>query len=226
MAIAVVDYHAGNLSSVLRGLERAGADAMISDDPLEIATADAIVLPGVGSFADAMAYLEASGEAAAIQDAIEVGTPFLGICLGLQLLFQAGDEGVPGATGDCTGVVCGGLGLFAGHVERLHSERLKVPHVGWDTLDIVPGAEASPLLEGIPWGASVYFTHSYALEAGVNERIVLAKTHYGWSFPSVVGVAHVFGTQFHPEKSSAVGERILRNFCAIVDRARAGEVLG
>ncbi len=225
MSIAVVDYHAGNLSSVLRGLERAGAEARVTDDPIEIATSDAVVLPGVGSFADAMSYLEKSGEAAAIQDAIEVGVPFLGICLGLQLLFQAGDEGVPGATGDCAGPVRSGLGLFAGRVKRLRSERLKVPHVGWDTLDIVPGAGESPLLEGIPWGASVYFTHSYALEDEVNPRIVLAKTHYGWSFPSVVGVAHVFGTQFHPEKSSAVGERLLRNFCAIVDRARAGEVL-
>ncbi len=225
MAIAVVDYHAGNLSSVLRGLERAGAEAKITDDPIEIATSDAIVLPGVGSFADAMDYLERSGEAAAIQDAIEFGTPFLGICLGLQLLFRAGDEGVPGATGECTCPVRAGLGLFAGQVKRLRSERLKVPHVGWDTLDIVPGAEESPLLEGIPRGASVYFTHSYALEAGINPRIVLAKTHYGWSFPSVVGVAHVFGTQFHPEKSSAVGERILRNFCAIADRAHAGEVV-
>ncbi len=222
MAIIVVDYHAGNLSSVLRALTRVGADARISDDPVEIAMADAVVLPGVGSFANAMAYLEESGQAAGIQDAISIGTPFLGICLGLQLLFQRGDEGVAGAVGDCSGPTVGGLGLFSGQVERLRSARLKVPHVGWDTLDIAPGAEDHPLLAGIPWGASVYFTHSYALSPEVGEGIVLAKTHYGWSFPSVVGAKRVFGTQFHPEKSSKVGERLLANFCAIVEHAKKG----
>ncbi len=221
MAIVIVDYHAGNLSSVLRAFGRLGADARVSDDPIEIAMADAVVLPGVGAFADAMDYLERSGEAAGIQDAISIGTPFLGICLGLQLLFQLGDEGVPGATGDCTGPVRAGLGLFSGQVRRLTSTRLKVPHVGWDTLDIVPGAEEHPLLLGIPWGANVYFTHSYALEPNVNPRIVLAKAHYGWSFPAVVGAKRVFGTQFHPEKSSAVGERLIANFCAIVEEARS-----
>ena len=225
MAIVVIDYHKGNLSSVVRGLVRAGAEAYASDDPEAIASAEGLVLPGVGAFADAMDYMDGSGQSDAVRDAVAGGAPFLGICLGVQLLFDRGDEGVPGGVGDCSGATRPGLGILPGSVARLRSERLKVPHVGWDTLDLAPAAGECPLLADVPWGANTYFTHSYVLAGDVDPAIVMAKTHYAVTFPSAIWGGprrNVYGTQFHPEKSSWVGHRILRNFTAIVERASEG----
>ena len=210
--IVVVDYHKGNLSSVERGLTEVGGTALVSDDPQAIRAASAVVLPGVGSFGDAAAYLRESGEGEAILDAIGRGVPFLGICLGLQLLFERGSE-----TGD--GSWAEGLGVLAGSATRLESSRLKVPHVGWDQLDLTDHGRACPLLAGVAEGAHVYFTHSYALSDDVDSAFVAARTHYARSFASAVWRDHVFGVQFHPEKSSAVGRGILANFVRLAGGA-------
>lgn len=214
--IVVVDYHKGNLSSVERGLREAGGEAVVSDDPAAIRSAAGVVLPGVGSFGDAMAFLRESGEAEAVLDAIGRGVPFLGICLGLQLLLERGDETDDGSWAP-------GLGVLAGSATRLESSRLKVPHVGWDQIDLTAHGRACPLFEGVAQGAHVYFTHSYALGDDADASVVAARTHYARSFASAAwdGGA-VFGVQFHPEKSSAVGGRILANFVGVVAGAAGG----
>ena len=232
--IVVVDYHKGNLSSVVRGLARAGANAHASDSPDDIRAADAVVLPGVGSFYDAIAFMQESGQAQAVLDGIAAGKPFLGICLGLQLLFERGDEGVPAnaplaqpqaASGAGLAPATAfqadgrlwvrGLGVLQGSCSRLESSRLKVPHVGWDQVHLTRAGQQSPLLEGFPEGANMYFTHSYAIDSDVRSADVAARTHYTRSFPCVVAHGNVFGCQFHPEKSSARGLDILKNFAAI-----------
>ncbi len=211
--IVIVDYHKGNLRSVERGLAEAGGTALVTDDPAAIAAADALVLPGVGSFGDAMAYLRESGQAEAILAALGRGVPFLGICLGLQLLFERGSETDDGSRAQ-------GLGVMAGSATRLESSRLKVPHVGWDQLDLTPLGRACPLFAGIAEGAHVYFTHSYALADDVPAELVAARTHYARSFASAAwDGANIYGVQFHPEKSSAVGLRILRNFVGLAGGA-------
>lgn len=231
-AIVVIDYHKGNLSSVRRGLMRAGwDDVVISDDPAAIRAAAGLVLPGVGSFYDAIEFMRESGQDEAVLEAIGRGVPFLGICLGLQLLCARGDEGVPAEAGasvetaaaapvDAPGVSDGpwtpGLGVLAGSVTRLESARLKVPHVGWDQLHVTEEGRDCPLLAGVPEGANVYFTHSYAVAYDADASQVAARTHYVRSFPCVVWRGNVFGCQFHPEKSSATGLMILRNFVSIV----------
>ena len=239
--IAVVDYHKGNLSSVVRGLARAGAEAAASDDPAAIATADALVIPGVGAFYDAVEFMHASGQDEAILAAAAAGKPILGICLGLQLLFDRGDEGVPAggdavepaADGYGAGLEPGavfaaegrrwvrGLGLMPGSCTRLESCRLKVPHVGWDQAHMTPAGAADPLLAGVPEGADVYFTHSYAVDDDADDACVLARTHYARSFPCVARSGSVWGCQFHPEKSSATGARILVNFVQIAREVRS-----
>lgn len=257
--IAVVDYHKGNLSSVVRGLARAGAAAYATDNPDEIRSAEGLVLPGVGSFYDAIAYMSESGQDRAVMDAVANGAPFLGICLGQQLLFERGDEGVP-VTGDNADAAAGaaaaavpssddpgwrgdglapgtvfeaagrrwvrGLGLIAGSCTRLDGSRLKVPHVGWDQIHLV-GAGASgsacPLFDDVAEGANVYFTHSYAADQDADPAAVAARTHYTRSFASAIWKGRVFGCQFHPEKSSAHGLQVLRNFASIVAAARDGE---
>lgn len=226
-AIVVIDYHKGNLSSVRRGLMRAGwDDVVISDDPAAIRAAAGLVLPGVGSFYDAIEFMRESGQDEAVLEAIGRAVPFLGICLGLQLLCARGDEGVPAeadAPADGPHVAGGpwtpGLGVLAGSVTRLESARLKVPHVGWDQLHVTEEGRDCPLLAGVPEGANVYFTHSYAVADDADASQVAARTHYVRSFPCVAWRDNVFGCQFHPEKSSATGLMILRNFVSIVKGA-------
>lgn len=211
--IVVVDYHKGNLSSVERGLVEAGGEARVSDDASAIREASGVVLPGVGSFGDAMAFLRESGEAEAVLDAVGRGVPFLGICLGLQLLFERGDETDDGSWAE-------GLGVMSGLATRLESTHLKVPHVGWDQLDLTPLGRSCRLFRGVAQGAHVYFTHSYALADDVEPCVVAARTHYARSFASAVWRENVYGVQFHPEKSSAVGGAILANFVDVVRGGR------
>ena len=244
--IVVVDYHKGNLLSVVRGLADAGAEAVASDDPATIRDASGVVLPGVGSFEDAMDYMRESGEDVAVLDAIGRGVPFLGICLGLHLLFERGDERSAAACGaPATGAQVGtaepnmdgrwvaGLGVIPGSCTRLVPQgcgakpgrptSLKVPHVGWDQLMLTPHGLACPLFAGVAQGANFYFTHSYAVDGDVPAEYVAGRTHYVRSFASAVWKGNVFGVQFHPEKSSAMGRRILENYVAMV---RAGGVGG
>lgn len=210
--IVVVDYHKGNLQSVARSLTDVGAEAFASDDPAAIATADAVVVPGVGAFEDCMAYLRSSGQDEAIASAVGGGVPILGICLGLHVLFERGDERSDGSAGDWVE----GLGILGGSVTRLESGRLKVPHVGWDQLHLTPHGRGCPLYAGIPEGANVYFTHSYAVADDVDPEVVTTRSHYTRSFASGVWEGNVFGVQFHPEKSSTTGLAILRNFVRLV----------
>jgi len=196
--IALIDYGAGNLTSVRKGFHAVGAELYTPTTPADVGRARAVVVPGVGNFAATNAL--AGSWTQAIRDAITSGTPLLGICLGLQWLFEGSDEapGVPG------------LGVIRGSCWRLpQSEGLKVPHVGWNSLHV---PRASRLLEGISENAQVYFTHSYA--APVTGESAATCVH-GVSFAAAVEATNVFGVQFHPEKSSAPGLRILQNFVAV-----------
>ena len=279
--IAVVDYQKGNLLSVERGLRAAGADARITSDATDILRADAIVLPGVGAFADAAATMNELGQMDAIRARVGEGVPFLGICLGLHLMFAEGSEDAP------EDAPTRGLGFLPGRVDKMPSEDAagkfyKVPHVGWNTLMVPAGlrpsepadaaaacgtrssrdlggsrsevrhapeiprisgtagaladssatsdypeveedngaeAFACPLLEGIAPGTYFYFTHSYIAPASA---ATVAQTEHSVVFPSVVMAApNVFGTQFHPEKSSDAGARVLRNFVRIAGEGEA-----
>ncbi len=199
--IAIIDYGMGNLRSVHKGFEKVGVKTAVVSDPALVDKADGVVLPGVGAFADAMANLRSAGMVEAIVRAVKEGKPFLGICLGQQLLFDASEEW--GYTE--------GLCIFPGQVRRL-PEGLKVPHMGWNQIEIV---RPDPLLEGIPDRSSFYFVHSYAVDPA-DKEIVLTQTEYGVHFASIVGKNRVYGIQFHPEKSSALGLKILENFGRVV----------
>lgn len=203
--IAIIDYGMGNLRSVQKGLEKVGFTAEIVDDPAAVRAADGVILPGVGAFADAMGNLAERGLDMAIREVIASGRPFLGICLGQQLLFESSEEWG----------VHPGLGVFRGTVRRL-PPGLKVPHMGWNEVEI---ARPSPLLAGVPDHTRFYFVHSFYVDP-VEEDIVLGWTDYGVRFASAVGRERVFGIQFHPEKSSAWGLRILENFGRMVADAR------
>ncbi len=199
--IAVVDYGIGNLRSAEKALQHLGADAQLTGDAREIERAGAVVLPGVGAFGACMSALRASGLEAATKQAATDGRPFLGICIGMQMLFDGSDE-----SHDVSG-----LGVVAGRVTRLPaSERL--PQIGWNTLDVVAG---SRLGAGLPDPAWLYFVHSYAVEPA-DPAVVSAWCEYGRRFPAAVESGPVWATQFHPEKSGAVGLRLLRNFVEAV----------
>ena len=223
--IAVVDYCKGNLASVQRGLADAGFDARITDKAADIRAADGIVLPGVGAFADAMTTMNELGQTQAVLEAVGDGAPFLGICLGLHLLFDWGDEGCG------QGQRMQGLGLVPGHIERVAAHdaagiKHKVPHVGWNSVYFVRlalGEDGSylsscPLLAGVPDGSHFYFTHSYCAVAGCADDIVATTTH-ARRFTVAVQRGNVFGVQFHPEKSSKLGLAVLKNFGHIVEGA-------
>ncbi len=206
MKVAVVDYGSGNLASASRALavaaERAGIDATVcvTADPDLVAAADRIVLPGQGAFADCAAGLAAvSGMRQAIETATSAGTPFLGICVGMQLMAERGLEHT----------VTPGFGWIKGDVEELPALGLRLPQMGWNGLDFVPGAH--PLLSGVAPGDHVYFVHSYALARGAPDETI-ATTDYGGTVPAIVAHGNRAGTQFHVEKSQAVGIQILSNF--------------
>lgn len=193
----------GNLRSVARGFEKTGANVEVTADPQVLRKAAGVVLPGVGAFSDAMRNLKSHGLVEAIYDIINAGTPFLGICLGLQLLFESSEE-----WGTTTG-----LGVFPGRVRRL-PPGLKIPHMGWNTLSF---KKPCPLFKNIPEHAAFYFVHSYYVEPDDPELTVFT-TGYGTEFTSVAAKANVYGIQFHPEKSSALGLRILENFGGLVKK--------
>jgi glutamine amidotransferase len=194
--IAIVDYGAGNISSVKKALEHIGADAQVTSDPAVVASAGKIVVPGVGHFCRCESLN--SRLRRPVLEAIAQGKPFLGICVGMQWLFQGSTEApeTPGA------------GLFPGECSRFPAE-VKSPHVGWNQLDVRNG---SRLLRGIQNGAFVYYTHSYRAPVVAD---TVASTEYGGAFSAAIERENVFGVQFHPEKSSQTGLKILENFCAL-----------
>lgn len=195
--IAIVDYGMGNLRSVEKAFLRVGCEAFIATRPEEVRAAQGVVLPGVGAFGDAMENLRQAGWVEPLLEAIAEGKPFLGICLGLQLLFEESEES-PGVAG---------LGVFRGKVVRFR-HRLKVPHIGWNQLH---RRASLAVLEGIPEGAYAYFVHSYHVEPE-DEGLVATTTDYGYEFVSGIGRGSLAAFQFHPEKSQATGLRLLRNF--------------
>lgn len=197
--IAIIDYDAGNLKSVEKALLALGEQPVVTRDKDTILAADKVILPGVGSFGDAMGRLHQYGLVEVIHRVVEQETPFLGICLGLQLLFERSDES--------DGVE--GLGLLKGEILRIPDcAGLKIPHMGWNSLEIRPGAK---LFAGVGQGDYVYFVHSYYLKAE-DEAVVAASTEYSTHIHAAVECGNVFACQFHPEKSSDVGLQILKNF--------------
>lgn len=199
--IAIVDYGAGNLNSVKNALDYIGAASVVTADAAIIKSADGVILPGVGSFGDAMASMRANGLISAVKTAATSGKPFLGICLGLQLLFEGSEES-PGVEGLC---------VLKGKILKIPDSGLKVPHMGWNSLKI---KNNTGVFSGIPQNTYVYFVHSYYLVAE-NEAEVAATTFYGVSIDAAVSAGNLFGMQFHPEKSGDLGLQMLRNFTAL-----------
>ncbi len=199
--IAIIDYDAGNIKSVEKALQYLGEDVQLTRDADMILSAQKVILPGVGSFGDAMQKLQRYELVSVIREVVERKTPFLGICLGLQLLFESSEES-PGVEG---------LGILQGKVLRIPEKGIKVPHIGWNSLSYPnPGR----LFAGIEEGAFVYFVHSYYLEAK-ESKIVTAAAEYGTCIHASVESGNVFACQFHPEKSSDTGLHILQNFVNI-----------
>lgn len=208
--IAIIDYGMGNLRSVFKAVETAGGDAIVTSEPEALMDAGGVIIPGVGAFAQAMENLERLGLDGALGEAFRAGKPILGICLGFQLLFALGFEGRKSQ----------GLGFIPGSVRKFSSESLgglRIPHIGWNQLRI---RRMNPILEGIPDGSFMYFAHSYRAYPEGDECVV-ATTDYGEDFPSVVALGNAWGLQFHPEKSSLLGLRILRNFVALARAQKA-----
>jgi len=205
--IAIVDYGMGNLRSVAKALEKVGAHVIVTDSPAKIRSAQGVVLPGVGAFGEASRRLRSTGLDKAIHDVLKQKKPFLGICLGLQLLFERSAENPKDK----------GLGYWKGSVKRfklLAKSKLKVPHMGWNTLRLSRKQRAGGrknLLQGISEKSYFYFVHSY-YPVPKNRTIIASETDYGGTFCSSASEENVFACQFHPEKSGAPGQRLLRNF--------------
>lgn len=200
--VAVIDYDAGNIRSVEKAIASLGGCVKVTRQRQEILSADHIILPGVGSFGDAMGKLHKYGLVEVIKEAVSRNIPFLGICLGLQLLFESSEES--------EGVA--GLGILPGRIVRLPEEAgLKIPHIGWNSLQY---PNVGRLFAGIPEGVYVYFVHSYYLSAD-DPDIIMATTEYATGIHASVERGNVFACQFHPEKSSDVGMHILRNFLQV-----------
>jgi len=197
--IAIADYGIGNLGSVTKGFRRAGAEVLLTGDPEALRRADALVLPGDGAFAATMAEVERRGLVPVLREAVELGKPLLGICIGMQLLFEESEEHGRHR----------GLGLLPGRVRRFEGD-LPVPHMGWNRLR---GRRSHPILDGIADGAHVYFVHSF-LPTGADPGDVAATADHGGPFAAAAERGNVWGCQFHPEKSSETGRRILSNFLA------------
>jgi imidazole glycerol-phosphate synthase subunit HisH len=199
--IALIDYGISNLRSVQKAFEHLDTEVTLVDTPDRLAQADRLILPGVGAFPAGMKGLQARGLVEPIKQAVRDGKPLIGICLGMQLLFDSSAE--MGETD--------GLGLLPGRVTRMAGDSLKIPHMGWNQLDVV---RDHALVRGLVSGSYAYFVHSYAIYPE-DQSIVLATTDYGGPFASIVGRGSVCGLQFHPEKSQAVGLKLLRNFLSL-----------
>jgi len=207
--IAIVDYGLGNLHSAQKAFEQVGLEATLTDDPSRIREADAVVLPGVGAYGDCLRGLEVKRLAEPVRDAALSGRPFLGICVGFQLLFEGSEEGG----------VEGGLGVFEGRIARFpraSGTGLKVPHMGWNQVSVPEGRDCALL----PPGESpyFYFVHSY-YAVPADPSVVLAECDYGVRFPAIVGQGQVFACQFHPEKSQTAGLALLKAFGGLVEAA-------
>jgi glutamine amidotransferase len=209
--VALVDYGAGNLRSVAKALERAGLDVNVTDDPVQVERADGVVLPGVGAFRDAVEALRGSGLEDAVKRAVGDGRPYLGLCFGLQLLFEEGEE--HGITK--------GFGLFGGRVERFPDEgpdgkRLLVPHIGWNEVRF---SGSHPMIDALPERDSFYFVHSYR-PVPTDESIVVGRADYGGDFAAAIATGSIFAVQFHPEKSQHAGRRLLEAYRVWVEGYR------
>ena len=204
--IALIDYGSGNIRSVINALRHEGADVELTDDPARVAAADAVVLPGVGAFGDCVRGLQSRGLWEPLREWLAADRPFLGICVGYQMLFESSEE-----TPDIRG-----FGFFPGRVKRFTTPGLKIPQIGWNQLDLAP----HPLWDGLPANPHVYFVHSY-FPVPDDTSIVTSRTTYGETFAASAARGRVSAVQFHPEKSQAVGLRILRNFIASVPAAVA-----
>lgn len=201
--IAIIDYEVGNLGSVQNALRYIGQEAVITSDPEEIRRADAVVFPGVGAFSNAMSCLGRSGLKQVVEETVRQDKLFLGICLGMQMLFDYSEEG---------GERADGLGLFGGSIRWLPQDKgLKVPHMGWNSLHV----NGSPLFRGLPENPYVYFVHSYYLDAR-DKSLVTATCDYGVRFDAAIEKGRVFATQFHPEKSGETGLAILKNWASMI----------
>ena len=198
MKIAIIDYGMGNLHSAAKALEKVGAQVTVTRDPELVRQADKVILPGVGAFGDCMKNLNERGLAPVIHEVIAAGKPFLGICVGLQMLFEGSEED-PGVAG---------LGIFKGMVRKIAAPGLKIPHMGWNNLEY---RTSSSLFQGLPPAAYVYFVHSFHA-VPTDESCITAVTDYGGQVTAAVGRGLVQAVQFHPEKSSSVGLKILANF--------------
>lgn len=198
MKITIIDYGMGNLHSAAKALEKVGAQVTVTRDPELVRQADKVILPGVGAFGDCMKNLNERELAPVIHEVIAAGKPFLGICVGLQLLFEGSEED-PGVAG---------LGIFKGMVRKIAAPGLKIPHMGWNNLEY---RTSSSLFQGLPPAAYVYFVHSFHA-VPTDESCITAVTDYGGQVTAAVGRGLVQAVQFHPEKSSAVGLKILANF--------------
>lgn len=211
-AVGIIDYGMGNLRSVQKAFEHVGAEAVLLTSPDATANADKLILPGVGAFADGMEHLERLGWIEPMRAFIQSGKPFLGICLGMQLLFDSSQEDAPAPDQPVQG-----LGLLGGQVVRFEQpaqgERIKIPHMGWNTLNI---AKDSELLADLPTDAACYFVHGYYAQPD-DEAVTIATTDYpqGRPFCCAVHRDNIWATQFHPEKSQRVGLQILTNFAAL-----------
>lgn len=205
--IAIVDYGMGNLRSVQKGFEKIGAEALVTSDPRVVLEADKVVLPGVGAFRDCMRNLEQGGFVDPLLKVIASGRPFLGICVGMQLLF----------TDSVEFGLYSGLNIIPGHVLRfpdrmsVAGERLPVPQMGWNQLSF---KQKPPAFEGIPDGSNVYFVHSYYVKPD-DDAVIASTTDYGIEFCSSIWKDNIVATQFHPEKSQEIGLRILKNFAEL-----------
>ncbi|MEM1211811.1 MAG: imidazole glycerol phosphate synthase subunit HisH [Planctomycetota bacterium] len=211
-AIAILNYGLGNLRSVQKAFEHVGAEAVLLEDPSRVSSFGKVLLPGVGNFADGMQRLEATGFGDAVRRYAETGRPLMGICMGLQFLFDSSEEVPEGGGG-----VVPGLGLIPGRVVRFQEDqgegvpRLTVPHMGWNTLAFPEGRGVDPVFAGLPEGPSVYFVHSFYAVPDDPAHVAATATH-GQPFAAAVRKDHLFATQFHPEKSQRVGLRMLKNF--------------
>lgn len=199
--IAIIDYGVGNLFSVEKAFAALGADARVTNDENIIRQAEKIVLPGVGAFGDCMKNLEESGLIPVLKESIAVGKPLLGICVGLQILFDGSEES-PGAKG---------LGLIHGMVKKINAPGLKVPHMGWNSIKVREQREPIDLFKGLSDKPYVYFVHSYHAVPD-DKSVITATTEYGETLTAAVALGNIQATQFHPEKSGDVGLAILKNF--------------